>query len=405
MAITFIKSKKAFLSLPFKLILIITGCFIFGDYIPENVKSLLLAISLSSKNILLFILPLIVFAFSFYSFAKLKSGLLIFTILLSLVCTSNFLAVMFSYFIGIGTHNFIAADVSSSINSGSIVLNPLFELILPKLCDNSIGLALGILLGIYASYRNNLKLKQLAKQCSDLANKFLHNVFIPILPLFIFGFMIKLQHTGTLNTLFKNFMPLLLVIICSHIIYVGFAYLTTMNFNVKSVVNAIQNIIPATIVGFSTMSSAAAMPVLAEGAAKNAKDPSLAQTIVPSVINIHMLGDALGIPLMALSLYCVQYHEMPGVITYLAFAFSYMIAKFAAAGVPGGTIIVIIPVLESSLKFSPEMSAIILMMYILFDPFCTMTNVLGNGLFSIVFEKIWRAVKKNIYNEFQSDAA
>jgi len=100
-----------------------------------------------------------------------------------------------------------------------------------------------------------------------------------------------------------------------------------------------------------------------------------------------MLGDALGIPVMALSLYVVQYHNMPEFSSYLIFAISYVLAKFAAAGIPGGTIIVMIPVLESSLQFTPEMSGIILMMYILFDPFCTAFNIFGNGLFPIVFEK------------------
>jgi Na+/H+-dicarboxylate symporter len=66
-----------------------------------------------------------------------------------------------------------------------------------------------------------------------------------------------------------------------------------------------------------------------------------------------------------------------------------MVAKFSAAGVPGGTIIIMIPVLEAYLGFSPEMSSVIMTMYMLFDPFCTSANVLGNGLFAIVFEKIW----------------
>ena len=109
-----------------------------------------------------------------------------------------------------------------------------------------------------------------------------------------------------------------------------------------------------------------------------------------------MLGDALGIPLIALSLYAVEYHTMPEFSAYVTFAISYVLAKFAAAGIPGGTIIVMIPVLESSLQFTPEMSGVILMMYILFDPFCTTANIFGNGLFPMVFEKIWYKLKKII---------
>jgi Na+/H+-dicarboxylate symporter len=140
------------------------------------------------------------------------------------------------------------------------------------------------------------------------------------------------------------------------------------------------------------MSSAAALPVLIVGAVKNSKDTEIPRTVIPSVINTHMLGDALGIPLMALSLYMIQYHTVPEFSVYLTFAISYVFAKFAAAGIPGGTIIVMIPILEASLQFTPEMSGIILMMYVLFDPFCTTFNIFGNGLFSILFEKVWKAI-------------
>nr|WP_316355257.1 cation:dicarboxylase symporter family transporter [Candidatus Trichorickettsia mobilis] len=372
------------------------SCLIFGNFIPETLKALFLSVSLSIKSILLFILPIIIFSFAFYSFAQLKNGLMMFTILLlSMMCISNLVAVLCSYYVGMLSQDIIATVINDDVVS-EITLEPLFELTLPKLCDNAAGLLFGILLGIYTSTKKNNSLRQTAKKFADAANKFLHHIFIPVLPLFILGFILKLQHTGALNILFKNFLPLLLVLVMLHCLYIGTAYLITMNFNMTRMIAAIRNLVPAAIVGFSTMSSAAALPVLTAGAVKNVKDQELAQTIIPSIINTHMLGDALGIPLMALSLYMVEYHNLPEFSAYFAFAISYVLAKFAAAGVPGGTIIVMIPVLESNLQFTPEMSGIILMMYILFDPFCTTANIFGNGLFPIIFEKIWcRLRKKN----------
>ena len=44
-----------------------------------------------------------------------------------------------------------------------------------------------------------------------------------------------------------------------------------MSFNIKCTILAIQNIIPA-IIGFITMSNAAALPVLTSGAMENSKD-------------------------------------------------------------------------------------------------------------------------------------
>ncbi len=309
-----------------------------------------------------------------------------------MMCTSNFIAVISSYYVSIISQNIITLDITN-VSNHTITLEPLFELILPKFCNNATGLILGMLLGIYTSSQNKNKLLQTARNLNNTSNKFLNNIFIPILPIFILGFILKFQHTGTLNIIFKNFMPLLLVLLTLYFFYIGTAYLITMSFNIKRTILAIQNIIPAAIIGFSTMSSAAALPMLTSGAMKNSKDPELAQSIIPSITNTHMLGDALGRPVMALSLYVVQYHNMPEFSSYLIFAISYVLAKFAAAGIPGGTIIVIIPVLESSLQFTPEMSGIILMMYILFDPFCTAFNIFGNGLFPIIFEKIWQKLK------------
>jgi Na+/H+-dicarboxylate symporter len=151
---------------------------------------------------------------------------------------------------------------------------------------------------------------------------------------------------------------------------------------------ALKNILPATMVGFSSMSSAAAMPVLIEGAIKNAEEADLPRRIVPFITNTHMLGDALGIPLMAVSLYIVEYGHFPSPDKYLIFAVSYVLAKFASAGIPGGTILIMTPVLEAKLGFTSEMSSIILTTYLLFDPFCTLGSVFGNGAFSIGFEKL-----------------
>ena len=391
--IPFKNYKQILFSLPAQLIAIVLVSLVFGDFVPEVLKAFFLSISLSIKSALVFILPFIIFSFAFYSFARLKTGLIIYTVLLlSMMCVSNFIAVISSYYVSIVSQNIITVEITN-VGNQTITLDPLFELILPKLCNNATGLIFGILLGMYTSTQKKNKLLQVAKSLNDTSNKFLNNIFIPILPIFILGFILKFQHTGILNIIFKNFMPLLVVLITLYCLYIGTAYLITMSFNIKRTISAIQNIVPAVIIGFSTMSSAAALPVLTSGVIKNSKDQELAQSIVPSISNTHMLGDALGIPLMALSLYVVQYHNMPGFSAYLTFAISYVLAKFAAAGIPGGTIIVMIPVLESSLQFTPEMSGIILMMYILFDPFCTAFNIFGNGLFPIVFEKIWQKLK------------
>jgi Na+/H+-dicarboxylate symporter len=80
---------------------------------------------------------------------------------------------------------------------------------------------------------------------------------------------------------------------------------------------------------------------------------------------------------------------------YLIFAFHFVIAKFSVAAIPGGGIIVMIPILEKYLGFNSDMSSLITALYILFDPIITGINVLGNGAFAKVIDKLIRLTPAN----------
>ena len=68
---------------------------------------------------------------------------------------------------------------------------------------------------------------------------------------------------------------------------------------------------------------------------------------------------------------------------YLIFACYFVMAKFSVAAVPGGGILVMLPILERYLGFDATMLSLITALYILFDPIITCANVLGNGGFAM----------------------
>jgi Na+/H+-dicarboxylate symporter len=80
-------------------------------------------------------------------------------------------------------------------------------------------------------------------------------------------------------------------------------------------------------------------------------------------------------------------HE-PTFISYLTFACYFVLAKFSVAAIPGGGIIVMLPILENHLGFTAEMSSLITALYILFDPIITTANISGNGSFAMLINKI-----------------
>ena len=71
------------------------------------------------------------------------------------------------------------------------------------------------------------------------------------------------------------------------------------NFKIKKLLISIENLLPAAISGFSTMSSAASMPLTIVGAENNAKFKDLARSVIPATVNIHLIGDCFTIPILA----------------------------------------------------------------------------------------------------------
>ena len=91
---------------------------------------------------------------------------------------------------------------------------------------------------------------------------------------------------------------------------------------------------------------------------------------------------------MALAILLSFGGDLPSFSDYLIFASFFVLAKFAVAAVPGGGILVMLPILEKYLGFSGEMLSLITMLYMMFDPVLTASNVMGNGSFVMLISKL-----------------
>ena len=375
---------------PFVLFLILIIPLFVGPYIPFQVKGILYSISLSMKAILLLILPFVIFSFLFSSLLNLKSGVIKFIVtLVTMIFVSNFFAIFTGFTVGslilpilsIPAHH--PADIERT-------LLPLWELDLPLLIPNKTALITGFLLGIFFSFKRNLLAEKVAKKLNIAANFFLKNIFTPLLPLFILGFVFKLEQDQLLGKALRIYGPVFFIVVGTQISYMLLLYLSVAKFSFKQFLIYIKNVLPATITGFCTVSSAAAMPVLILCTEKNLPDPTVAEIVVPATINTHTLGSALGFTILSLTTLLTFGHELPAVSEFFRFAIFYALAKFAVAAVPGGVVLVAAPLLETYLNFSSEMIGLITAIYMMFDPFGSATNVTGNGFFAIAFSKIYK---------------
>lgn len=381
------------LKLPLMLFAVLLLPLMFGSHIPYTIKSFSYALSLSMKVALKAVLPFIIFSFIFSCLIKLDEGAVFLVGLLILVVfLSNFVALMVGY---------AAANVGFELVSFKAVPLHLSSMLKPmwlvrpiNLISNQTALILGFVLGIYFSLRPNQTAKRWGGYLNHWANFFLKRMFIPVLPLFIIGFVFKLEADKILTQSLLAYGPILLLIIITHWLYLLSWYLVASRFSLKRFFMYLRNVFPAIITGFSTISSAASLGVLLEGTEKNLGDKEKADIIVPSVINIHTTGSAIALPIIAIATMLTFGLSFPTLQTFLVFAFFTALAKFAVAAIPGGVIIVVAPLLEHYLGFSSEMVGLITAVYMILDPFGTAANVTSNGAFPILFDRLHLALAK-----------
>ncbi|MFN8832725.1 MAG: cation:dicarboxylate symporter family transporter [Alphaproteobacteria bacterium] len=375
----------------FALFVTISIPLLFGDYIPYEAKSFFYTISVVVKTFLTLILPFFVFSFLAHSLISLKEKAIFFIVmLLVMVATSNFTAIFTAYGIGSLVLPIFDMQMNKAIDA-SLELSPMVQFSIPQIIANENAIIIGILFGVFFAVKPNQKVEKVVTQLKNISLTFLKKCFMPILPLFILGFLFKLEHEDMLDRIFSSYGPVLTLIVVAQWSYIFLLYFIAAKFNLKKTFEYIKNIIPATITGFSTISSAATMPVTIACTERNLQSQKFAHMIIPATANIHTLGSALGITLTALATLIAFDHGIPSFITFLIFAFYYTMSKFAVAGIPGGVIIIISPLLESYLGFSAEMVGLITAVYLLFDPFGTSANVTCNGAFAIIFNRVYKA--------------
>ena len=169
-------------------------------------------------------------------------------------------------------------------------------------------------------------------------------------------------------------------------------YFFAQGLSYRKALQSIKNALPSYLTAFSTMSSVATVPVTIESATKNTGNRKLAQMAVPILANVHLAGDSITVPILSLVTISLFMGVVPDFLTFLIFVFYFCLTMLAVSGVPGGGILVMIPILKSILGFTPAMVSAITALYLLQDSLGTAANVMGDGALTILVHKILRKV-------------
>ena len=373
-----------FRKMPFLLAAIILAALLLDPFIPLECKQFLYSISLTIKSLIIFVLPLLIFSLLFKTSAMLANKASYVVVLIyGLLITSNFITTFLARYIGVWVYHF---DLSLTMPESSIALEALWNLQIPKIINNDIAMCLGLALGFVLAKLLPSLTNQIVPKIDFLVEQTL-KVILYAIPLFIVGFIIKMQFDGIMSIIVKNYSFIFVIITLTQVSYILLAYFLLAKGRLRIFVQFVKNMLPATVVGFSSMSSAAAMPFSIVGVKKNAKHSDIASSVVPATVNVHLVGDCIAIPILAYAILKSYNIAEPSLLQYLIFTIYFVLAKFSVAAVPGGGILVMLPILENHLGFNGSMLSLITTLYILFDPVITSANVFGNGAFAKLIDR------------------
>lgn len=384
-------------STPLQLFLCIIFSIFFGEYLPLSAIRFFYSISLFFVDSALFILPIIIFSYIFLALVAVeKNAPLVVGILIGVIFVSNFLAITYAYGMAYVIVPCLKLSIPVLENNDSLI--PLFKFpIKHNLRSDLVALFAFLCAWVCAKCKSKFAIVKVFEsnmsklQC--LIDLFLKKAFIPLLPLYLLGFILKMVVDGSIAILYNQYLSIFIANIGMAFIYITIIYIFASKLTGRKFKNVIVNMIPAGITGFSTMSGIVTMPVTISCADKNVDDPRLNKLVISTSSNMHMLGDDISITITAIALLLLNGHSFPSFIDFFPFIIGFCVAKIACVGVAGASLLVVLPVLKEKLGFSYEMISMITTIYILHDSFGTFHNVMGNGAFAMILDKIFKKIK------------
>ena len=369
---------------------------LFGDMVPEGIQRAFFTVSIVMKGTLIFCMPLIIFAFIVSCLAAFqqKAPLLI-VLILGFVTASNFLFIQMGYFAGGIGLPLLGYTTGAAVQQIAHLapLETFFTIPYPELMSTDMALLLGTVVGLYGAFWGNETLSSWSTTLKNKVQWALTKVFIPMVPLYVIGFLFKIHHDESLGDMFTNYGPVFMLAIVLQATTIFSFFFAANGGNWQEFKTSFKNALPSGLVALSTMSSAATMPLTLIAAEKNTKNKAVAEVVIPATTNIHHVGDSLAVPILLAAVYAINGVDPMGYGTYLVLSAYYLIAKFGVASVPGGEVIILVPILEHSFGFTDAMSGLLTTLYILSDPFITTTNVMCNGALAMLMDKFCGRLK------------
>jgi Na+/H+-dicarboxylate symporter len=206
-----------------------------------------------------------------------------------------------------------------------------------------------------------------------------------VAPLGVFGLAYALgARTGIGGAGSIVSLVILVAIACA--IFVGALYIVAVVLGRVPLVQFVRAIVPAQVVGFSSRSSLASLPAMIEAGKTQLALPAAATGFVlPLAVSTFKLGATISI--MTSTLFLARVYGVPITPAQVAsVAVSAVLLSFSIPGIPGGVLLVIVPVL-AGLGIPAEGVGILLAVDVVPDMFRTATNVTADMVAAVIVSR------------------
>ena len=384
------KLKSVKLGLFPKVVIAIALGAVLGLFLPDVFIRIFKTFNVLFAQLLKFSVPLLVLGLVTPAIANLGKGagkMLIFVIAVSYISTVG--GALFSY--GCATEFFphilspgeLSADALSEKEFA-----PYFTLKIPPVCDMMTAIVLSFVLGLGTIFIKAPSIKTWFEEFGEIVKWFIESAIIPLLPIYIFTMICEMSAKGVIDIVLGTGAKVIGTGVVLSILYLITQYIIAGIIAGKNPFRCLYNILPAYLTGFSICSSAAVIPVTTKCALKMGVREDVANFVIPLCSNTHMCGSTIKLVTTTTAVAYMFGVDIP-LALFINFALMQAIAAVSSPGVMGGVLMASVGLLETILGFSPEMTALLMAIYLALDGYGPACNVSGDAAIAVVMDRLF----------------
>lgn len=360
---------------------------LIGITANSTIISIILPIKHITAQIIFFIIPLLIFGFITPSITRLKKDA---TKLLGIAVGLAYLSSVGSATLAaIAGYIFIPSfNITPHTESVREIPSMIFTLDIPPLMSVLSALVLSFMTGLAVIWTKADKIEAALYQFQDIVLAIIKRFLLPLLPIFIASNFSVLAYEGALASRLPVFFAILAVTLLCHITWITILYVTAGIYSGKNPWQVLRHYGPVIATALGTQSSAASLGTAIEQTKKSTVlNPGTRDFAIPLFGNIHFAGSILDVVFLSMAVSQLLYGTIPGIEKMLIFIPLLAIFAVAAPGLPGGTLITSLGLIQVVLGIDAAGTALMISIFALLDSFGTAHNITSDGALTLILSK------------------